>query len=87
MPASTALCSYEDEVCYAFKDIAPCAPTHIVLVPKHRDGLSQLQHAEERHKALLGHLMWAAAHIAKQEGLQGGYRVVVNDGPAGCQSV
>ena len=80
-------CRYEDELCYAFRDISPCAPTHVLLVPKHRDGLSQLQLAEERHKALLGHLMWAAARVAKQEGLQEGYRVVINDGPAGCQSV
>ena len=56
-------------------------------MPKSKDGLSQLQDATEANKPLLGHLMWAAAEIARKEGLQEGYRVVINDGPNGCQSV
>ncbi len=67
---STAV--YEDDQVYAFRDINPTAPTHIILVPKVRGGLSQLQHAAEGDKAILGHLMWAAAHLARQEGLQEG---------------
>lgn len=47
-----------------------------------------MQQSEERHKALLGHLMWAAAKCANDRGLgKTGYRLVVNDGKDGCQSV
>lgn len=60
------------------------------MIPKIRAGLTQLSRAEEGHKALLGHLMYTAQHVAKQEGMGGdgsGFRVVVNDGVQGCQSV
>jgi histidine triad (HIT) family protein len=72
---------------YAFRDINPTAPSHIVVVPKTCGGLTQLQHAKEEDKAVLGHLLWAAGHVAKKEGLEEGFRVVINDGPKGCQSV
>ncbi len=78
---------YEDDLAYAFRDISPCAPTHVLVVPKVRGRLSQLQHAEEADAPLLGHLMLVAGRVAKQEGLGAGYRVVVNDGPQGCQTV
>ena len=78
---------YEDDEVMAFRDITPQAPVHIVLVPKARDGLTRLLNAEERHKVILGHLMWAASHIAKQENLEDGWRLVVNDGVNGSQSV
>lgn len=78
---------YEDDQVMAFRDITPQAPVHIVLVPKVRDGLTRLFNAEERHKAILGHLMWAASHIAKLENLEDGWRLVVNDGVNGSQSV
>lgn len=74
---------YEDDLAYAFRDISPAAPTHVLVVPKVRGGLSQLQKATESDKAILGHLMWVAAEIARKEGLQEGYRVVINDGPQG----
>ena len=80
-------CVYEDELVYAFRDITPTAPTHILIVPKVHGGLTQLQKADESHIPLLGRLLWAAAEIARREGLAEGYRVVVNDGPNGCQSV
>lgn len=78
---------YEDDQVMAFRDITPQAPVHIVLVPKQRDGLTRLLNADERHKAILGHLMWAASHIARQEHLEDGWRLVVNDGVNGSQSV
>lgn len=79
---------YEDEQCLAFRDISPQAPIHIVLVPKNKDGLSQLSRAEERHKAILGHLMWVASEIARREGLgESGWRLVVNDGRSANQTV
>ncbi|EAS04975.3 scavenger mRNA decapping enzyme carboxy-term-binding protein (macronuclear) [Tetrahymena thermophila SB210] len=78
---------YEDDKCLAFKDVSPQAPVHILLIPKVKDGLTQLQKAEERHKDILGHLMLKVAEIAQQNNLQEGYRVVINDGKLGCQSV
>ena len=76
---------YEDEECLAFRDISPQGPVHFLLIPKHRDGLTQLSKAREDHKALLGHLLYTAQLVAKQEGLGKGFRVVVNDGPDGAQ--
>uniref|UniRef100_A0A7S3FK91 HIT domain-containing protein n=1 Tax=Prasinoderma singulare TaxID=676789 RepID=A0A7S3FK91_9VIRI len=78
---------YEDETCMAFRDINAQAPTHFLVIPKVRDGLTRLSNATEKHKAVLGHCMWAAAHVAKEQGLAKGYRTVINDGPEGCQSV
>ncbi|KAL3687409.1 hypothetical protein R1sor_013718 [Riccia sorocarpa] len=78
---------YEDDKVLAFRDINPQAPTHIVIIPKNRDGLTQLSKAEERHKDILGHLMYTATLVAKQLGLDDGFRLVINDGVKGCQSV
>jgi histidine triad (HIT) family protein len=47
--------------------------------------LTQLQHATPADKPLLGHLMWVAAEVAKKEGLQEGFRIVINDGPNGMR--
>ena len=78
---------WEDDVAYAFRDISPVAPTHILIVPKVRGRLSQLQFATLEDRAVLGHLMWAAAEIARQEKLEEGFRIVINDGDKGCQTV
>ena len=76
---------YEDDLCLAFRDISPVAPTHFLVIPKNRDGLTGIQAAEERHIPLLGHLMVVAAKVAKQEKLdENGYRLVINDGKEGC---
>lgn len=77
---------YEDDTVMAFRDISPQGPVHIILIPKDRDGLTQLSKAEERHTQILGHLLVTAAKVAKQEKLEG-FRLVINDGPQGCQSV
>ncbi len=84
IPAKIA---YEDDTALAFHDINPAAPVHILVIPKKRDGLSQLSKAEEKHEALLGHLMVVAAKIAKQEGLEDGFRIVINDGKNSGQTV
>jgi diadenosine tetraphosphate (Ap4A) HIT family hydrolase len=61
---------------------------HFLVIPKDRKGLSQLSNADDSHEAMLGHLMVTVAKVAKQEGLDAtGYRVVINDGKDGCQSV
>ncbi|XP_057437847.1 14 kDa zinc-binding protein [Lotus japonicus] len=78
---------YEDDKVLAFRDIAPQAPVHILIIPKVRDGLTGLSKAEERHFEILGRLLHTAKLVAKQEGLDDGFRIVINDGPKGCQSV
>ncbi|KAK1384744.1 14 kDa zinc-binding protein [Heracleum sosnowskyi] len=78
---------YEDEKVLAFRDINPQAPVHVVVIPKYRDGLTQLGKAEERHGDILGHLLYAAKLVAEKEGIVDGFRVVINNGPAACQSV
>eukprot|EP00897_Mesotaenium_endlicherianum_P000970 jgi/Mesen1/10874/ME000093S10386 len=77
---------FEDDKVLAFRDIHPQAPTHVIVIPKERDGLSELAKAEERHKGILGHLVYAAQLVAKQEGLDD-FRLVVNNGPGAGQSV
>ena len=80
---STAV--YQDEKTYAFADIHPQAPTHILVVP--REHIDSLSAAADHHRALLGHLMWVSAEIARGKGLAGGYRVVLNNGDDGGQTV
>jgi diadenosine tetraphosphate (Ap4A) HIT family hydrolase len=78
---------FEDELCLAFRDISPCAPVHVLLIPKAKDGLDSLSMAEPRHAQLLGHLMVKAPEVAALCGLQPGWRLVVNVGKQGCQTV
>jgi histidine triad (HIT) family protein len=76
---------FEDDEAYAFRDIGPQAPTHILVVP--RKHITSLAHAAEEDRGLLGHLHWVAAKIAEQEGLKNGFRTVINIGPDGGQTV
>lgn len=62
---------YEDDQAFAFRDVNPQAPVHILVIPKHRDGLTQLSKAREDQKALIGHLMYVAAQIGKKECSEG----------------
>ncbi|KAL2534894.1 HIS triad family protein 3 [Abeliophyllum distichum] len=78
---------FEDEKILAFRDAAPQAPTHILIIPKLKDGLTGISNAEEKHVEILGQLLYTAKLIAKQEGLEKGFRLVINDGPDGSQSV
>ena len=82
---------YEDDRCLAFRDINPVAPTHVLIIPKNRERLTQLRFAEEDHREILGHLLVAAAKVAKLEGVteedDNGYRIVINDGASASQSV
>ncbi|XP_020576677.1 14 kDa zinc-binding protein-like isoform X2 [Phalaenopsis equestris] len=71
----------------AFRDIDPQAPVHVLVIPKIRDGLTQLGKAEIRHAEILGHLLYAAKVVAAKEGIEDGFRVVINNGPSACQSV
>ncbi len=80
---STAV--YQDDFGYAFADINPQAPVHVLLVP--REHIDSLDETNKEHRALLGHLLWAAADIARKKGLASGYRIVVNTGVDGGQTV
>jgi histidine triad (HIT) family protein len=76
---------YEDELCLCFADIHPQAPTHLLILPK--EHIVSLAHATEVHAPLFGHLMETAASVARSAGLDRGYRVVINTGPDGGQTV
>lgn len=76
---------YEDESCLAFRDIAPQAPTHIVLIPKTTE-IDRLANVKVAHESLLGHLLLTAPIIAKKMQLND-FRVVINDGPEAGQTV
>ena len=76
---------YEDETVYAFRDIAPQAPTHILVVPKvHMDGCNDVT---AENSAVVAHIFEVIPQIAKAEGLEGGYRVVSNCGTDAGQTV
>lgn len=76
---------YEDEHCLAFRDINPQAPTHILVIPKQE--IVKLSDAGEQDQALMGHLMLAVGKIARQEGVEDAFRLVVNNGEGAGQSV
>jgi histidine triad (HIT) family protein len=76
---------YEDDQCLAFRDITPQAPTHILIIPK--KPIPKLSEAVEEDKALLGHLLFAVSAIAQEQKLDSGYRVVINTGEDGGQTV
>ncbi|KAM3135376.1 Adenosine 5'-monophosphoramidase [Paramecium bursaria] len=77
---------YEDDFCLAFKDIMPKAETHILIIPKDRDGLDRISSAQKRHEQTLGKLLLKTTEIAKQLSLDG-YRLVINDGEKGGQTI
>ncbi|XP_050936567.1 14 kDa zinc-binding protein isoform X4 [Cucumis melo] len=78
---------YEDDKVLAFRDINPQAPVHVLIIPKLRDGLTELGKAEARHGEILGRLLYAAKIVAEKEGIVEGFRVVINSGASACQSV
>lgn len=77
--------AYEDEWIYAFYDLEPQAPVHVLIVPKKH--LDSLDDATLDDQALLGHLLLKVKEIAENLGLENGYRLVANTGADGMQSV
>ena len=78
--------AYEDDQVLAFHDIDPKAPVHVLLVPK--KAIARIGMAAPEDQALLGHLLLKAAEVANQLGLkETGYRLVINNGPHGGESV
>ncbi|XP_030045231.1 uncharacterized protein LOC115459559, partial [Microcaecilia unicolor] len=76
---------YEDKKCVAFRDVNPQAPLHFLVIPK--TPIPRISEVTEDDKELLGHLLVTASQLAKKEGLDEGYRLVINDGKHGAQSV
>lgn len=82
IPASIV---YQDERCLAFHDVAPAAPVHVLVIP--RKEIASLDALTPDDEALLGHLWMVIHKLARDLQLGGGYRVVVNCGPDGGQTV
>ena len=76
---------YEDDEILAFNDVAPQAPVHFLIVPKKH--MASLDDTTDEDAALLAHIMLKIKDIAKDLGLENGYRVVINTGEDGMQSV
>lgn len=76
---------YEDNLALAFKDVNPQAPVHILVIPK--QAIAKLSDAESPDHALMGHLLLTAKRVADQVGLTNGYRLVINTGADGGQTV
>lgn len=77
---------YEDHMCVAFRDVSPKAPTHVLVIP--REPIPSLEQLSEKDEALLGHMWMVIPKVARELGVaESGYRVVVNCGKDGGQSV
>lgn len=76
---------YEDDLVFAFRDIAPQAPTHILIIPKQH--IKSAAEIDESNSAVVAHIFEVAAKIAKQEGLDDGFRIVNNCGDIAGQTV
>ena len=76
---------YEDEQVFAFRDINPQAPTHILVVPKAH--IPSVAEVTAENSGVVAHIFEVIAQIAKNEGLENGYRVISNCGPDAKQSV
>ena len=76
---------YEDEHCLAFHDVAPQAPTHVLVIPK--KPIESIDQIADEDASLLGHLWLVLRNLAQQLNLGEGYRVVVNCGADGGQTV
>ena len=77
---------YRDDEMVAFRDINPVASTHLLLVP--REHIGSVRDLRQEHEGLIGRMMLRAGQLAEEEGIaEGGYRLVINNGPDGGQIV
>ena len=76
---------YKDDVCVAFRDVNPQAPTHILVIP--REHIQSVNEINESNSGIIAHIFEVISKIAKEENLTNGYRVVSNIGEDGQQSV
>ena len=77
--------AYEDDVCLAFHDIAPQAPVHVLVIPKTH--IESANAVTSENSACVSHIFEVIPSIARELGLDNGYRVITNCGADGCQSV
>jgi histidine triad (HIT) family protein len=82
IPAKKA---YEDDLCIAIHDVAPQAPVHLLIIPK--KVIPRVGDANLEDQAILGHLLLTAGKVAKQENLEQGFRIVINNGTNGGETV
>ncbi|EMR11942.1 hypothetical protein MPL1_12943 [Methylophaga lonarensis MPL] len=76
---------YEDEWVFAFKDIQPKAEVHVLVIPKLH--IERLDHLDSSHAELITHMMLILPELAKSQGLDNGFRTIINTGPGGGQEV
>ena len=76
---------YQDDLAFVINDINPQAPVHCLVIPK--KSVPRVGEAGEEDKELLGHLLLVAARMAKEQNLEKGYRIIINNGPDGGESV
>ena len=76
---------YEDELVYAFRDIHPMAPVHVLIIPKAH--IQSAGNVTPDNSAVVAHIFEVIPRIAAAEGLTNGFRVLTNCGPDACQSV
>lgn len=76
---------YEDEHCIAIEDINPQAPVHLLVIPKKE--ICRIGEADQEDQSLLGHLLLVAGEVARKAGADKGFRLVINNGKAGGESV
>lgn len=76
---------YEDDTCFAIKDINPVAPIHYLIIP--RKTIRNLGQVEKEDEPILGHLLYVASSLAKKEKLDDGFRICVNTDAHACQTV
>lgn len=76
---------YEDDQIFVFKDINPKAAVHLLVIPKiHIDSLDELS---DQHQSLITHIMFKLPELARSQGLDDGFRTIINTGPGGGQEV
>ncbi len=76
---------FEDELCLAFRDIRPQAPTHFLVIPKKE--IVSLAELSDEDESIVGRCLMVAARVAAEQGLDGGYRLIANTGSDGGQEV
>ena len=76
---------HEDEQCIVIRDVAPQAPVHLLIIPKKL--IPRVGEATPDDRSVLGHLLLTAGKVAEQEGLERGFRVVINNGKEGGETV
>lgn len=76
---------FEDDQVFVFKDIAPKADVHLLVIPKIH--IARLDQATETHANLLSHMLLTLPELAEKQGLDTGFRTIINTGPGGGQEV